>query len=78
MKFDVTEHVLVPKHSKISDKEKKELLDKYSASLKELPRILKADPAIQNLDVKEGDIIKILRKSPTAGEIVFYRRVVNA
>ncbi len=77
-KFDVTKHVMVPKHTKISEKEKEELLERYSVTLKELPRILKKDPGIQHLDVKEGDIIKIVRKSQTAGESVFYRRVVNA
>ena len=76
-KFEVNKHELVPKHSKLSEKEGKELFEKYSIELPNLPRIFKADPAIQNLDVKDGDIIKISRKSPTAGETTFYRRVVG-
>ena len=76
-KFDITKHILMPKHSKLSEREKKELLDKYSITLKEIPRIFKDDEAIENLDAKEGDIIKIIRKSLTAGETIFYRRVVN-
>ncbi|MDO8660975.1 MAG: DNA-directed RNA polymerase subunit RpoH/Rpb5 C-terminal domain-containing protein, partial [Candidatus Woesearchaeota archaeon] len=44
----------------------------------ELPRILAKDPALEGLDAKEGDLIKITRKSMTAGEALFYRRVVNA
>jgi DNA-directed RNA polymerase subunit H len=76
--FDVTKHALVPKHAKLSEKEKKELLEKYVADLRDLPRVFKDDPAIQHLDVKEGEIIKIIRKSPTAGEAVFYRRVVSS
>lgn len=75
-KFDVTKHVLVPKHTKVSEKDKKELFEKYAVELENLPRIFKSDPAIQHLDVKEGDIVKIVRKSATAGESVFYRRVV--
>ena len=75
--FDISKHVLVPKHVKLSEKEKKELFEKYVAELRDLPRILKTDPAIKHISVKEGDIIKIFRKSPTAGEIVFYRRVVS-
>lgn len=74
--IDISKHALVPKHSKCSEKEKKELLDKYGLSLSSLPCILPADPAIASLDVKEGDVIKIIRNSPTAGESVFYRRVV--
>jgi DNA-directed RNA polymerase subunit H len=75
--YDVSKHALVPKHSKLSDKEKKDLFEKYVADLRDLPRVFKDDPAIQDLDAKEGDIIKITRKSQTAGEAVFYRRVVS-
>lgn len=75
--LDVSKHVLVPKHVKLNEKEKKELFEKYVADLRDLPRMYKDDPAIGGLDVKEGDVIKILRKSPTAGEAAFYRRVVS-
>ncbi len=75
--YDVSKHVLVPKHAKLGEKEKKELFEKYIADLRDLPRIYKDDPAISGLDAKEGDIIRITRKSPTAGEAVFYRRVVS-
>jgi DNA-directed RNA polymerase subunit H len=74
-KFEVGKHVLVPKHSKLSEKDAKELFEKYSIDLQNLPRIYKNDPAIVHLDVNEGDVVKIVRKSPTAGESVFYRRV---
>ncbi|MEM2121457.1 MAG: DNA-directed RNA polymerase subunit H [Candidatus Woesearchaeota archaeon] len=70
-------HVLVPEHIKLSEAEKKELLEKYKISLNELPRILKNDPAIAHLNVKEGDVIKIIRKSESAGESIYYRVVVN-
>ncbi len=75
--YDVSKHALVPKHSKLSEKEKKDLFEKYVADLRDLPRVFKDDPAIQDLDAKEGDVIKIARKSQTAGEAVFYRRVVS-
>jgi DNA-directed RNA polymerase subunit H len=74
---DVSKHALVPKHAKLNEKEKKGLFEQYVADLRDLPRIYKDDPALQGLDVKEGDVIKILRNSSTAGEAVFYRRVVN-
>lgn len=76
-KFDVSKHMLVPKHSKASDKEKNDVLEKYGITLRELPRILASDPAIQDLDVKEGDVIKIMRNSSSAGESIFYRRVTR-
>ena len=76
-KYDIRKHILVPEHIKLNEKEKKELLEKFHISLKELPKIKKKDPAIEHLNVKEGDVIKIVRKSQTAGETFFYRGVVN-
>ncbi|MEM4267409.1 MAG: DNA-directed RNA polymerase subunit H [Candidatus Woesearchaeota archaeon] len=74
--FDVRLHVLVPKHIKLNQKEKDELLSKYNLNYKQLPKISVNDPAIQTLNPKQGDIIKIIRQSPTAGESIYYRYVV--
>jgi DNA-directed RNA polymerase subunit H len=52
-------------------------LEKYHITLKELPKISKKDPAIGHLNVKEGDVVKVVRESPTAGEAIFYRGVIN-
>lgn len=73
----IAKHILAPKHVKLSEKEKVELLKKYNITLKELPKILKDDPAIASLNAKPGDVIKIIRKSDTAGETIFYRGVIN-
>jgi len=76
--LDISKHVLVPKHSKLSEEEVKKLLERYNVSLKQLPKILKTDPALQNLDAKPGDVIKIERQSPTVGKVNYYRVVTNA
>ena len=76
-KATAIKHVLVPTHLKLTQKEKQELFEKYNISLKELPKISKRDPAIRHLDVEDGDIIKIVRISPTAGEAIFYRGVID-
>ena len=68
-------HNLVPKHIKLSEKEKDELLKKYGVVVRQLPKISKKDPAIKHLDVQIGDVIKIMRSSETAKEAVFYRGV---
>ena len=73
----VTNHILMPKHTKLSEKDKKALFDTYNISVKELPKILKSDAAIASLDVKAGDVIKIIRESPTAGTSIFYRGVIH-
>lgn len=77
MEFDVTKHELVPKHEILSEEEKAKLLKKYGITIKELPRILASDPAIKSLNPKVGDVVKITRKSKTAGESVYYRVVVR-
>ncbi|MFP4119214.1 MAG: DNA-directed RNA polymerase subunit H, partial [Candidatus Woesearchaeota archaeon] len=75
MADEPTRHVLVPKHEKISDTEKKKLMERYNITVKELPKIPKSDPALVGMDVQQGDVIKIIRNSPTAGETIFYRGV---
>ena len=75
--IEITKHILVPKHTKVSEKEKKELIEKYHLSFNQLPKIKSTDPAIANLNLSEGDIVKILRQSPTSGKITFYRGVIN-
>lgn len=70
-------HTLVPKHTKLSDKEKQTLFETYNITIKELPKILITDSAIRHLEPKENDVIKISRKSPTSGNSVFYRGVIN-
>ena len=71
------QHMLVPKHEKISEEEKQVLLAKYNITIKELPKIDIKDAAIAHLGAQPGDVIKITRDSPTAGTTVFYRGVMN-
>lgn len=76
-KLVVSEHMLVPKHEILNDKDKQKLFEEFGITLKNLPKLLVSDAAIKTLNPKEGDVIKITRKSYTAGETVFYRGVVN-
>ncbi|NJL43736.1 MAG: DNA-directed RNA polymerase subunit H [Nitrosarchaeum sp.] len=75
--MEVGVHVLVPRHEKMSDADKKKLLEKYSCGIADLPKILRSDAGLKGLEVKEGDVIRIVRNSPTAGEAVFYRGVID-
>ena len=77
-KPSILEHELVPKHEVLSSEEAEEILRKYRVSPQQLPQILNTDPAVRELGAKPGDIIRIIRKSPTAGETVYYRVVVRA
>jgi len=73
----VPDHIYVPKHEIISIQEAGEVLNKYNCKPTELPLIFVNDPAILGLGVKPGDMIKITRKSATAGTSLYYRYVVE-
>ncbi len=75
--FNVLTHELVPEHIIMNEEEKKQLLEKFNITINQLPKILKNDPAAKQIEAKEGDIIKIVRRSQTAGEAIYYRLVVK-
>jgi len=76
-RIKIENHILIPKHLKLNEKDKKEFLEKYNITVHELPKIRLDDPAIQKLSPKVDDVIKIIRASLTSGEAVFYRRVIS-
>lgn len=76
-KFDLFNHVLVPKHILLSEEETKEVLKQYKIKPYQLPHIKASDPAAIAIEAKIGNVIKIVRKSPTAGKAIAYRYVVN-
>ena len=73
----VPDHVYVPKHEIMTKKEAQKVLDEFNCKPTELPLIFVTDPAILGLGVKPGDMIRITRKSGTAGESTYYRYVVE-
>ncbi|MEM3736708.1 MAG: DNA-directed RNA polymerase subunit H [Candidatus Bathyarchaeia archaeon] len=75
--FTLPKHELVPEHMIASEDEVRRLLSTYRIKLYQLPRIKLSDPAVKALKAKVGDVIKIVRKSETAGESVYYRYVVE-
>lgn len=75
--FDVMKHDLVPRHEVLSDEEARGILERYGVSPEQLPKILANDAVARAVRAKPGQVIKIRRKSPTAGEHVAYRYVVE-
>jgi DNA-directed RNA polymerase subunit H (RpoH/RPB5) len=75
--FDLFQHDLVPTHEFATEAEEQEIMDTYAIDVKQLPKILVQDPAIQLLGAKVGDVIKITRESPTAGAYVTYRYCIE-
>jgi len=76
--MNINDHEAVPEHRKLDEDEIEEVLEKYDAEKNDLPKIERTDAALKNKDnIEAGDVIEILRESPTAGEAVYYRRVVE-
>ncbi len=74
--FNLFKHKLVPKHEILPPEEAKGLLEKYRVKPHQLPHIITSDPAVIAIGAKTGDILKITRKSQTAGKYVSYRYVI--
>lgn len=74
--IDIFQSALVPKHEIIPEDDKKALLETLRISESQLPKIKLGDPAVKALGAQKGDVIRITRKSPTAGEYLYYRLVV--
>ena len=75
--FDVMKHDLVPRHELLSDEEAREVLARFAVTPDQLPKIFANDAVARAVRAKAGNIIKIKRKSPTAGESIAYRYVVE-
>jgi DNA-directed RNA polymerase subunit H (RpoH/RPB5) len=75
--FDIFEHDLVPLHEILTEKEKAQLLEKYKVKPYQIPQIKSTDPAVKAIGAKPGDILRIIRRSSTAGRHVSYRYVVE-
>ena len=87
IQFNVFCHDLVPAHYLLNEAEAKEVLAKHKINKDQLPKIRKSDPCIRLLDaleqengrpaIKEGRIVKVVRKSTTANIAIAYRLVIR-
>lgn len=75
--FDIFEHALVPLHEILTQKEQDQLLAQYKLQPYQMPQIKSTDPAVKAIGAKPGDVLRIIRKSSTAGEHIAYRYVVE-
>lgn len=73
----ITNHIYQPKQEIIPKKEAEEVLKRFNTKPSQLPYIMLSDKGLEDVDARPGDIIKITRRSPTAGESVYYRYVVE-
>lgn len=75
--FNIFSHNLVPKHEILSPEEKEAVLKEYRVQPYQLPLLRTSDPISKVIGARAGDLVKITRKSLTAGEYVSYRYVVE-
>ena len=76
-KFNVLEHDLVPDHILLTEEETDELLKKYNITRGQLPKVKSSDVVVKQVGAKPGDVLRIIRKSLTAGKAVAYRLVIE-
>jgi DNA-directed RNA polymerase subunit H len=76
-KFAVKDHDLVPEHILLTPEEGEVVLRQYGIEAPQLPKIHVSDPAAKEAGAKVGDIIRIVRRSPTARQSIFYRLVID-
>ncbi len=83
MALNVMEHELVPEHHLLSEEEAEEVLKGLKVERDQLPKIKRSDPAIKLLErsleetIQEGRVVRVVRKSHTAGVFVAYRVIVE-
>ena len=77
MHFNILKHDLVPYFKILSRQEVEKLLNTYNITQGDLPKMAVTDPVSRAIGTREGDVVKITRKSTTAGQSVAYRLVVG-
>ncbi len=76
-KFAVRDHEMVPEHVLLTPEESELVLKSFGIEAPQLPKIHVSDPAAKEIGAKVGDVIKIMRKSTTAKQSIFYRLVID-
>ena len=80
LQFNVARHVLVPRHEPVRDEAEIERIVKAACvrTRTQLPIILNTDAMARYLALRPGEVARIVRLSPSAGEYVSYRLCVKA
>jgi len=76
-KFAVRDHEMVPEHTLLTPEESAAVLERLRITAPQLPKIHVSDPAAKEIEAKVGDIMKVMRKSTTARQSIFYRLVID-
>tara|TARA_Y100000996_G_scaffold412857_1_gene399885 strand:- start:873 stop:1544 length:672 start_codon:yes stop_codon:yes gene_type:complete len=76
--YNITNHVLVPKHEIIEEDEINEVFNKYNIkNKKDLPKLFTSDPIAKFYGFNDGEVCKITRHNRNVGINNVYRLVVE-
>ena len=74
LQYNVLNHEMVPKHTKMTDDEITEFKKRYNITDNSMiPEISRFDPVAKAIGLRPGQVCHIERKSPTAFKTDFYR-----
>ena len=75
--FKVSTHYLIPRHELLTKEEATQVLARYNATPSQFPYIQSTDAIAKEVGAKPGDVVRITRRSETAGTSTYYRYVVE-
>lgn len=81
LQWNPTQHRLVPKHIRLSKKEKEQVLQEYRVDVSNFPIIHTDDPIAKYYNYRKGDLIKVIRTIKKQQRDIFqisYRHVVKS
>lgn len=74
LQFNILDHVLVPPHRILSNREVMQIKEKYNVmNNNQFPDISRFDPVAQVIGIRPGQVCEIIRPSKTAIEAKYYR-----
>jgi DNA-directed RNA polymerase subunit H (RpoH/RPB5) len=74
LQYNILNHVLVPKHVILAEKDVKTIMEKYNLINKtQFPEISRFDPVARVIGLRPGQVCQIVRPSKTAIETNYYR-----
>lgn len=76
--INIIDHDLQPKFEVLDVKEKKDFLEEYDITKRQMSKMRSIDPIARYYNLKAGDIVRIVRPSSTSGLGFHYRIVIDS
>lgn len=77
LQYNVMQHALQPRFERMTREETERMFADHgltaATAMRQLPRILGDDKVARYMGLRHGDVVRITRSSPTAGEVVLFK-----